>query len=652
MTNRRIRNGLVAAVFFALVTAVGVAAQAGTTFFVSNVDSSGFPLVTFNLRAVQLDNQVVSGLNANTLTIYENGQEASDVKVTPSEDGPITYVFVIDQGRLANYQTFGISNIRQAITSLVSGGYFKDGTDTVMVLARQNIDSDQTVTLLQPTQSGSDLTTWAASFEFTRGRGSTKGLLGVEDGIAALGDRIKEPGSQTQAILFFTRFLEDPSTTVAPASATKTAQKASLQHASVYVFQTDLSRSRHDALELLATGSGGEYTPLTRSGILSEVGSVYQLIDAQRSYYSVSYRSAIGDAGRREITINSPTRANEDVSGSYEVSPSPPTVQITEPSAGTTIRREATLSGDSTTPVYDTTRKQVSADISWPDGFPRRISSAQLFVNGNLEDTADISGDETTVNFTWDMSDITQVGSNSVSLRVTVTDELGLSADGDSSVDVEVAPPPTPAGGILQSVPTAAKIGVPLLCFLGFLALVIIVGAVLFFRSRSKGTGEAGGEADDQVMRTMFQAELPELALGTLTVLEGPSGMIGERLKITGLTVSIGRDPSQSDISFYSDAESSVSRLHCTIELNDDNAFRLTDKNSSAGTRLNGRRIQPDSPVVLADGDEIVLGDLAQRGVKLQFNFARTDESASPYSGTADDRTHLIDGPGPEEWGG
>ncbi len=52
---------------------------------------------------------------------------------------------------------------------------------------------------------------------------------------------------------------------------------------------------------------------------------------------------------------------------------------------------------------------------------------------------------------------------------------------------------------------------------------------------------------------------------------------------------------------------------------------------------------RPNSPVVLADGDEIVLGDLAQRGVKLQFNFARTEENASPYSGTADDRTHLID---------
>jgi len=651
MTTKLLRSVLVAATMAIGVAVFGAAAQSGTTFFVTNVNSSGFPVVTFDMRAVTLGQKVVSGLNAGDVTVYENGQEASDVQVTPKEDGPITYIFVIDQGRLANFQTFGVNNMRQAITTLVSGGFFKDGKDTVMVLARQNTDSDQTVTLLPATQTGSDLTTWAAAFGFDRGSRSTKGLLAVDDAINDLGDLVDVPGSQTSAILFFTRFIEDPSRTVAPTSATNTAAKASNQQASVYVFQTDLSQSRQDALQLLAEGSGGTYTGLTRSGVLSQVTSVYQLIDSQRAFYSVSYRSAIGDVGRREITINTPTRPSEGAVGSYEVSPTPPSVSITEPTANSTIRREATLPADSATPVFDTTQKSVKAEITWPDGFPRQITSAQLFVNGNLESSADVAEGQSTVTFDWDLSDITDIGINPVSLRVSVTDELGLSADGESSVDVAVAPPPTADTGILGSVPTAAKIGVPVLCLLGILGLAVLAGAFFFFRSRSKGTAETSAEPDDQVMRTMFAPEMPELALATLTVLEGPSGMIGERLKITTLKVSVGRDPSQSDVSFYSDAESSVSRLHCTIELNDDNAFRLTDNNSSAGTRLNGRRIQAGSPVVLADGDEIVLGDLAQRGVKLQFNFARTEEQASPYSGTADDRTHLIDTPDPDDWG-
>jgi hypothetical protein len=652
MFYKRIHTGLLTALMIAVMTAVGVAAQAGTSFFVTEVDASGFPNVQFNMRAVQLGNKVDGSLNANDITVYENGQDAQDVQVTPKQDGPITYIIVIDQGRATNFSSFGVPNIRQAITTLVTGGYFKDGVDSVTVMVRQNIDTDQTVILLPMTQSGSALTTWAGAFSFDRSRGSTKGLLGVDDAVSALSNQIAEPGSQTAVILFFTRYIEDPSGNVASASATNIAAKASQQEASIYAFQTDPSQYRRESLQLLAEGSGGMYTPLDRNSVLSQVTSVYQIIDSQRAYYTVSYRSALGDSGQREITINSPSRPSSGSVGTYEVSPAPPTVLITDPAANSTIRREASVQGDNATPVYDTTRKQVSATISWPDGFPRNLTSAQLMVNGNLVDTADVSTSSSNLTFNWDLSSMTDVGITPVTLQVNVTDELGLSAEGDTSLDVSVAPLPTPATGILNSVPTVAAIGVPLLCVLLILAVAIIGGAFFLIRGRSKTPGVTSAEPDDQVMRTMFQAEMPELALATLTVMEGPSGMIGERLKVTGLKVSIGRDPSQSDISFYSDAESSVSRLHCIIELSDDNAFRLTDKNSSAGTRLNGRRIQADSPVVLADGDEIVLGDLAQRGVKLQFNFARTEENASPYSGTADDRTHLIETPGPDDWGG
>jgi pSer/pThr/pTyr-binding forkhead associated (FHA) protein len=116
--------------------------------------------------------------------------------------------------------------------------------------------------------------------------------------------------------------------------------------------------------------------------------------------------------------------------------------------------------------------------------------------------------------------------------------------------------------------------------------------------------------------------------------------LVEEVLRITAAITTLGRNPAQSNFAFYPDEESSVSRMHCSLSL-DDNAFKLTDANSSAGTRLNGRKIQPGVPVILADGDEIVLGDLARRGVKLRFNLA-TEESRGPYSGTADDRTHLM----------
>ena len=182
MMNRYLRIALILAFGMSLLIGpTGAMAQAGMNFFVTDVDSSGFPDVTFSLRAVDLNNKAVGGLNASSITVYENGKEVSGLQVTPHTDGPIALIFLVDQGHFANFVSFTLNNTRLAITTLVSGGYFVDGRDTVQVLGRQNVNSDQTVELLPPTSKATDLTTWAANFNFQRGSGATRGLLGIED---------------------------------------------------------------------------------------------------------------------------------------------------------------------------------------------------------------------------------------------------------------------------------------------------------------------------------------------------------------------------------------------------------------------------------------------------------------------------------------
>jgi hypothetical protein len=628
---------------------LGAAGQAGRTFFVTDVDASVFPGVQFHMRAVDLDNKVITGLNPTNLAVYENGQQVSDLQVTPNADGPVTYIFVIDQGRLANFTSFQLSNIRQVISSLVSGGYFVDGRDTVLVLGRQFINSDQTVTLLPATQTATDLTTWVANFNFSAGTGSTKGLLGVEDAIRQLSELVPVPGSQTTAILYITRFIEDPSAAVAPTSAQNTAAEARKNHTSIYIFQTDFNQSRKDALQILADGSDGQYAPLDRTNFLSAASIVYQSIDAQRAYYSVSYRSPVAEGGQREITIDTPGRPNLGVTGSYEITLQPPAVSILEPVGNSTIRREASLGEEDEVPTFDVSQLRVSAEISWPDGFPRSVSSAQLFVNGNLETSISPAGDQSRFDFDWDLSDINQAGLNPVSLEVRVEDELGLSASSASNVTVEVILPPDPAGSGLRVTPTLAGVSVFVLCIMGAAVLGTVGAIVVYTRKRSAQVARSAAPAKAEVMHTLIAAVAPELVLATLTVQEGPTGLINEVFRINSIRTVLGRDPTKAEITFYADEESSVSRMHCTILLDDDNQFRLIDNQSTSGTRLNGRRIHPDVPVVLADGDEIVLGNLAQRGVKLRFSLA-TEDDISPYSGSADDRTHFIGHQSPEDW--
>ncbi len=632
------------------ILAVSASAQSGLTFFVTVEDTSAFPQVLIRLRAVELGNRVVSSLNTSTLAVYENGQQVSDLEITPQDDGAISYVFVIDQGRSSNYTTFQLSNIRQVISTLVSGGYFVDGRDTVMVLGRQNINTDQTVTLLPATKTATELTTWVANFNFERGTGVTKGLLGVDDAIRNMNELVPVLGSQTTAIIFITRYIEDPSHSVAPTSALNTASEARRNYTSIYVFQTDTNQYRKEALQVLADGSDGQYAGLTRSNYLNAVTTVYQAIDAQRAYYSVSYRSPVAESGRREITINSPGRPSEGVFGHYEITLQPPGVNITEPVANSTIRREAGMAGEDNVPTFDITHVRVAAEATWADGFPRQIQNAKLYVHDELEDTAEITLGLNQFEFDWDLSDITTEGLNSVTLEVRVEDELGLIAADTSQVNVEVVIPENLSSG-LKLTPTVTAIGVVAVCLIGIIAAGVIGGGLYLYTKRSSSLS-AEEEADqDEIMPTIFAADSPELVLATLTVLEGPSGLIGELFKISTFVTKLGRDPSQTDIAFYPDEASSVSRVHCLIELDDDNSFRITDQDSPSGTRLNGRALKPDVSVVLANEDEIVLGSLAHRGVKLRFNFP-PDESIGPVLGDADDRTHLLGDQDLGEWEG
>jgi hypothetical protein len=615
-------------------------AQAGTTFFVTDVDSSAFPVVTFSLRATDLNNKAVGGLNASNVSVYENGEEVSDLEVTPHTDGPIALIFMIDQGHFSNYTSFTLNNTRLAITTLVSGGYFVDGRDTVQILGRQNVNSDQTVELLPPTSTATDLTTWAANFNFDRGSGATKGLLGIEDAIDQMSQIVPVPGSRTAAVIYLGRYIEDPSPQVAVSAAQNTATAARRDNISIYTLQTDPNKARSDALQVLAESSGGQYAALDRRGFTSAVSSVYNTIAAQRSYYTVSYRSTLGSSGEREITINATEKPSAGVTGTFSINLEPATLVISEPVAGSTIRREAQL-GEDNTLSSDTSRVKVVANVTWPDGFPRNIKSADLYANDKLEGSAEIVPGSDQLEFEWDLSDIVNEGLNPVKLQVKATDELGLETSAETGVSVQVIIPATatPEG---PPVTTMAVGGVVLFCILGVVA-VAIIGALYFFviRRPTPAVSEAPAAAPEPRSTIIGADAYPGLTLATITVLEGPQGLVGEAFRIYMATTVIGRNPSATDITFYPDEESSVSRMHCTIQMGEDGSFRLTDNASSAGTRLNGRRIQPNEPVVLADGDEIVLGDLARRGVKLQFNLPST-QSAAPHSGSADDRTHII----------
>lgn len=634
---------------FALMLILGMfapgstaAAQGSTTYFVTNVDASQFPDVKFDLRAVDLNNRAVDNLSSANVAVYENGQLASGVQVTPRTDGPVNYIFVVDLGAFANYQTFGLDKVRLALTTLVDGGYFVDGVDTVTVLGRKNDNIDFTDPLLPATSDGGDLKRWADNFNFARGRNKTKGLLGVEDAIAEVSKQVPIPGAETAAIIYLGRYIEDPKTSVAVSSAQNVALTAKEKYIAIYTFQTDLSKTNSEPLKVLAEGANGVYLPLDRNTVSTAVGTIYKSLAAQRTVYTVSYRSQLGESGARQITINSTTAPGAGLSGSYEAAVEQPTVEITQPISGTTIQREAQAAADGTL-TYDRDSVDVAADINWPGGArPRNLASAELYVEGELEDKVTPPEGATQVEFKWNITDITTEGINSLSVEVRVTDELNVQASGQTTVNVEVIlPPPPPPDSPMVAFFKQYGIGLGAVVCVG-LAGVVVVMSVIYAATRPKQSKQqvtaAAPSAGAEPMQTIIGgAPLREKALATLKLLEGPRGLIGETFSITKPVTIIGRNPKAAHIVFYPDEPSSVSRLHCTIQL-DGKQFVVTDNNSSSGTRVNGEYLKPNDPVPLRDGDEITLGDLAKLGVKLVF---KLQDHAAPESPV--DRTFIID---------
>jgi hypothetical protein len=89
---------------------------------------------------------------------------------------------------------------------------------------------------------------------------------------------------------------------------------------------------------------------------------------------------------------------------------------------------------------------------------------------------------------------------------------------------------------------------------------------------------------------------------------------------ILGRIAKNGSDQADIDLSQHGAEEYGVSRIHAAVSINQ-NQVRITDLGSRNGTYLNSRKLSPNVPTILCNGDEIRLGNLV-----LFVYFARQPE--------------------------
>ncbi|PJF31252.1 MAG: hypothetical protein CUN51_05140 [Candidatus Thermofonsia Clade 1 bacterium] len=94
-----------------------------------------------------------------------------------------------------------------------------------------------------------------------------------------------------------------------------------------------------------------------------------------------------------------------------------------------------------------------------------------------------------------------------------------------------------------------------------------------------------------------------------------------------GTSVVLGRidlnssDVARFDLTRFGGHERGVSREHCVISYHNGHFF-VTDLNSSNGTYVNRKRLQPNEACLLNDGDELTLGNLS-----MTLRFLATERS-------------------------
>ncbi len=89
-----------------------------------------------------------------------------------------------------------------------------------------------------------------------------------------------------------------------------------------------------------------------------------------------------------------------------------------------------------------------------------------------------------------------------------------------------------------------------------------------------------------------------------------------KELKLEQRDTTVGRSR-RCSVSLEDDIE--VSRLHCTIQRQEDGSYLLIDEESRNGTYLNTKRITSAEERTLKDGDEILVGTT-------RFRFYQDDE--------------------------
>ncbi len=619
-----------------LVSAQG---SSNIQFFINSVDSSAFPDISLKVRAVDQSGNSLTNLSPSQIGIFEDKSAVNpdSVNILTAEKGPVAVIYLIDMGK---YSRNALSSTRlKVLLNYYLTEYFRDGIDSVAIYSRsdggENIDKN--ITILRPTHSQAELKSAIDRIQMARSNVSSSVLSGAvavtDDMTVFLGG---QAGRASTALIVVSAYNEGNLPDVSVAGNDLRAKN--ITGNVIYTYE---NTTRLDPFKQFADVTNGQVVRVPSSGETSPANTttLYDQIYSRNQLINLKYRSSYGQSGNRNVSIVNSNETVERAADRFTYQ-----VNLNDP--------QIALKGSPTADLKIGNPLNLTIELSpWSDSINRQLVKAELFIDNKLEATlpAADSAAALTSPITFNVA-TDKFAAGNHTIDITVTDELGLKGSISplsltfKKARVELptsAPEPTAVPTVNCGANPFASGCVGVLTYVIPIVLVALVGMLAFFMIRisrrmsqvkQKG-GPAASEGYDEMKTAVYgrMATGPkgDKPLARMHILVAGKSLANETINIYSQTTSFGRNPEKCDHQLYDISErSTVSGLHCTISY-DYGKFLLTDDNSQNGTFIGGKRITPNEPYELKDGDEIILGAPSSNGAKMRFEIVQQAEDSA-----------------------
>lgn len=373
------------------------------------------------------------------------------------------------------------------------------------------------------------------------------------------------------------------------------------------------------ALRQLAESSGGEFFLFSGTQALPDLDDYLQPL---RYLYRGSYQSRIRESGLHRLAVEVQYAESQALSEEqvFTLRVLPPNPIFLSPPAR--INRVWSRDEGESQPVLRPEVTSLKILIEFPDGYPRSLRAARLYVDDALVLTNTRPPFD---QFEWSLEEYTE--SQRPLLRVEVEDILGLTAVSfETPVEIAVEPQRRAlllGGGIAQ----ALILGVPLLVagLALFAVLVVRRRGSLLQRIASQRRAlkdpvrqpvrirqeEARKRkpAAEQTPTWPQEAAAPPAPARLLRLSEGGHPLSDRAVPVNRQEITFGSDPKQA---IYTLDAPSVDGLHARLYRRGSNEFFISDAGSTAGTWVNYTPVSAGG-MQLEDGDLIHIGRVAFR---------------------------------------